>query len=186
MVLLLMPGVWSAAQDSLDARSAGGLVALDIALEAPEVVAGLVLVSPSLFGYVPKEMPGYFEDLMVALRAGDFEGANEVLLSASIMSVPDGRKALVRRMVEENERFWTIPYSLLKLESPSAIERLGEIEAPTLILVGEKDEAAIRAEGDLLERGIAGARLVSIEGGGHLLNLTSPASFREALVGDWR
>ena len=166
---------------SLVALSAGAQVALDVALAAPQRVQHLVLVSPSLSGYVPKEMPPFFADLGTALRARDFDRANEVLLASSIMSVPPEHEDRVRTMVEENERLWTIPYSLVEQASPPAIERLEEVETPTLVLVGENDMEAIRAQSVLLERRLADARRLSFAGGGHLLNLTSPDSFRAAV-----
>ena len=161
--------------------SAGAQVALDVALEAPHRVRRMVLVSPSLFGYMPKEMPPFLADLTASLQAGDFERANEVLLASSIMSVPPEYVERVRTMVEENDRLWTIPFSLVEQNSPPAIERLEEIEAPTLVLVGEDDLEAIRAQSVLLERRLADARRITITGGGHLLNMTSPNAFREAV-----
>ncbi len=86
-------------------------------------------------------------------------------------------------MVEENDRLWTIPYSLVEQASPPAIERLEEIEAPTLVLVGEEDVEAIRDQSVLLERRLADAQRVTITDGGHLLNMTSPDAFREAVSG---
>lgn len=161
--------------------SAGAQVALDVALEAPERVRRLVLVSPSLGGYVPEEMPTFAADLGVALRASDFERANEILLASSLMSVPRRFADLVRSMVADNARLWTIPYSLVEQVMPPAVDRLEEIHAPTLVLVGADDLAAIRAQGTLLARRLANARGVTIAGGGHLLNMTSPDAFRTAV-----
>jgi pimeloyl-ACP methyl ester carboxylesterase len=161
--------------------SAGVQVALDVALEAPQHVRRMVLVSPSLSGYVPEEMPPFFADLSAALRAKDFVRANEVLLASPIMSAPPPFLDLVRTMVEDSTRMWTIPYSLAEHLSPPAIERLEEIQASTLLLVGEKDLEAIRAQSLLLERRLSDARIVTIAGGGHLLNMTSPDNFRKAV-----
>ena len=161
--------------------SAGAQVALDVALAAPHLVARLVLVSPSIAGYVPAEMPAFLAELTASLRAGDLERANEILLASSIMSVPPEHTARVRAMVEDNDRLWTIPYSLVEQPSRPALGRLEEIATPTLILVGENDEDAIRAQGVLLERRMADARRVTVPGGGHLLNLTSAEAFRETL-----
>lgn len=166
---------------SLIGLSAGAQVALDVALEAPHRVRRMVLVSPSLSGYTPKEMPPFLADLSAALRVRDFERANEVLLASSIMSVPPRFVDLVRTMVEDNSRLWTIPYSLVEQVSPPAIQRLETIQTPTLVLVGENDLEAIRAQSLLLERRSADARLVTITGGGHLLNMTSPDAFRAAV-----
>lgn len=166
---------------SLIGLSAGAQVAMDVALKDPQRVRQLVLVSPSLNGYTPEEIPPFFADLIAALRASDFERANEVLLDSSIMSVPPMFADNVRKMVEENSRLWTIPYSLVEQVSPPAIQRLETIQTSTLILVGEKDLDAVRAQGSLLERRLAVAQLVTIGNGGHLLNMTSPEAFRETI-----
>jgi pimeloyl-ACP methyl ester carboxylesterase len=166
---------------SLVGLSAGAQVALDVALEAPDRVRSMILVSPSLAGYMPEQMPPFFADLSAALQAGDYEAANEVLLASPIMAVPPEFADTVRTMVEDNTRLWTLPYSLVEQLSPPAIERLDAIQAPTLVLTGEDDLAAIRAQGLLLEQRLPDVRLVTIPGGGHLLNMTSPDAFREAV-----
>lgn len=161
--------------------SAGCQVALDFALAHPERTGRLVLASPSVAGVVPSEMPAFFGDLMAALRDGDFAAANEVLLASPILAVPPERASLVRRMVEENERLWTLPRELVEMPETLAIERLAEIPAPTLILVGDADLAAVRETAERLHAGLPSSELATIAGGGHLLNLTSPAAFRGEL-----
>ena len=161
--------------------SAGAQVAVDVALEAPRLVRRMVLVSPSLLGYVPKDMPPFLGELMAALRARDFETAKEVLLASSIMSVPEEDAGRVRLMVKENMRLFTIPYSLVEQVSPPALERLEDIKASALVLVGDNDVEAIRTQGKLLAGRLPNARQVTIRGGGHLLNMTSPDSFRKEL-----
>jgi pimeloyl-ACP methyl ester carboxylesterase len=167
---------------SLIGLSAGAQVALDLALVAPHRVRGLVLVSPSLHGYVPEAMPPFLADLSEALRDGAFERANEVLLASSLMSVPPRFADAVRTMVQDNARLWTIPYSLVEQVQPPAIQRLATVQTPTLILVGENDLEAILAQSRLLAQQLAHVRLVSIPGGGHLLNMTSPEAFRSAVA----
>jgi len=166
---------------SLIGLSSGAQVALDVALVAPGRVKKLVLVSPSLSGYVPKEMPNFFGELGAALREQDFDRANEVLLASSIMSVPPAYSELVRTMVTDNTRLWSIPYSLVEQATPPAIERLDSIALPVLILSGGNDLEAIRDQGRLLEQRLANARRLTVTGGGHLLNMTSPNKFRDAL-----
>lgn len=161
--------------------SSAAQVALDVALEAPHRVERMVLVSPSLRGYLPDEMPAFFSDLSAALQAQDFKRANEVLLTSSIMSVPLAFKEHVRTMVEENSRLWTIPFSRVEQVSPPALERLEQIQIPTLVLLGEDDLEAIQAQGQLLEGRLINAGLVEIPGGGHLLNMTSPKAFQKAV-----
>ena len=126
-------------------------------------------------------MPPFFADLSAALRVEDFERANEVLLASSIMSVPPPFVDLVRTMVKDNTRLWTIPFSLVEPIAPPAIERLEEIQTPTLILAGEEDLEVIHTQSRMLERRLTNARRVTIAGGGHLLNMTSPDAFRKAV-----
>lgn len=161
--------------------SAGTQVALDVALTAPELVERMVLVSPSISGYVPEKMPQFLVELMGFLREGTFDEANEVLLASPIMSVPPEKKENVREMVEANERLWSIPYKLVEQPPLSAFKHLEEIRIPTLVLIGENDLEAIHVQGELLKNRMPDSRMISISGGGHLLNLTSPRLFREAL-----
>ena len=49
------------------------------------------------------------------------------------------------------------------------------------LLIGDKDEFQ-REAAELLAARIPGARIVRIAGGGHLLNLTSPAEFQSAVA----
>lgn len=166
-------------QVSLIGLSAGVQVALDVALNAPNRVRRMIMVSPSLTGYVPEERPPFFSDLSDALQDRDFDRANEVLLASPMMSVPPKFEQRVRTMVEDNSRLWTIPRSLIEQPSPPAIERLNEIRAPVLILVGTNDLDMIHTQGRLLDRRLENGRLVTVPGGGHLLNMSSPDSFRE-------
>jgi len=76
---------------------------------------------------------------------------------------------------------WTLPFALIEQLSPPALERLTTIQTPTLVLVGENDLAAIREQSLLLEQKFVEARRIVIAGGGHLLNMTSPNAFGDAL-----
>jgi pimeloyl-ACP methyl ester carboxylesterase len=103
--------------------------------------------------------------------------AGEVLLGSSVFAVPRESQALVRQMVMENDRPWSIPRdAVLQVERP-AIDRLHELTVPTLVMLGELDLFQ-REEAELLAQRVAAAHLVVIPRGGHLLNLTSPAGFR--------
>lgn len=60
--------------------------------------------------------------------------------------------------------------------------RLGEVRAPTLILVGDLFGRMARSMAEESARGIAGARLVVLPGGGDPSNLLVPEAFdREVL-----
>ncbi len=140
----------------------------------------MVLAGPAISGYVAKDRPPFVADLTAALQARDFKKAGEVLLSTPTFAAPPELQALVRQMVMENDRLWTVPRTLLRMPAKPAIDRLAEVGIPTLVLIGEKDEAQ-REQADMLAARVPGARLVVVPGGGHLLNLTSPGEFRAAV-----
>lgn len=162
--------------------SSGAQVALDTALTAPERVNRLILVSPSLTGYVPEQMADFFTPLTDALLVGDFAQANQILLDSPVMAVPESHQPLVETMVEDNTRLWTIDFSLLRTASPPAIQRLPAVSQPSLILVGTEDLDAVHAQGTLLNESIEDSALVLVEDGGHLLNLTSPEAFQTEIM----
>jgi 3-oxoadipate enol-lactonase len=174
--------------DELDIRkatliglSAGSTIAIDAALAAPARFERLVLAGPSIGGFVPKERPPFTGDLIAALQARDYKKAGEVLLATPVFAAPPESQALVRQMVMENDRLWTIPRELMKAPAKRAIDHLEELHVPTLVLIGEQDTAQ-REQADLLGTRVPGARLVVVPGGGHLLNLTSPKEFRDAVT----
>jgi pimeloyl-ACP methyl ester carboxylesterase len=163
--------------------SAGSTIALDATLHAPDRITRLVLAAPAIGGYASKERPAFFTPLVAALEARDYVNAAEVMLASPLFQVPDGARALVRSMVTENDRLWTVPRELMKGPERPAAERLEEIRTPALVLVGEHDLAAQREQAEVLGRRIPGARVMVVAGGGHMLNLTSAAPFRDAVSG---
>jgi 3-oxoadipate enol-lactonase len=64
---------------------------------------------------------------------------------------------------------------------PDRSSLLALIEVPTLVVVGQEDALTPPAESLRMRDGIAGARLVTISGAGHLSNLERPRAFNEAL-----
>ena len=167
-------------QATLIGLSAGSTIALDAALDHPDRVERIVLAGPAPAGYVPKTPLPFVGDLIAALKAGDYTKIPDILLATSVFAAPPQSQALVRQMVTDNDRMWTIDRSLVQFPKP-ALDRLASVRVPTLVLVGEKDEFQ-REPAEILAQRIPGAQMVRIPGGGHLLNLTSPAEFQAAVV----
>ena len=76
-------------------------------------------------------------------------------------------------------RAFALPVECLPTHDVRA--RLGEIAAPTLVLVGEHDEETPLAYAEALASGIRGARLQIIPGAGHISNLEAPEAVNAAL-----
>jgi 3-oxoadipate enol-lactonase len=60
-------------------------------------------------------------------------------------------------------------------------ERVGEIEAPTLVIVGADDPVTAPSDVELLVGGIPAARLVVLDGTAHLANVERPDAFAAAV-----
>jgi pimeloyl-ACP methyl ester carboxylesterase len=59
---------------------------------------------------------------------------------------------------------------------PNLVDRLGEIDVPTLVLVGERDEAFLRAS-EVMTAKLPRARRAVLEGAGHVLHADRPEAF---------
>ena len=169
------------AKATLIGLSAGSAIALDAASEIPDRVERIVPSGPAPSGYVPKTPLPFTADLIAALKAADYKKVTEVLLATPVFAAPPAMQPLVRQMVTENDRMWTIRRELMKGPPQPAMPRLESVRVPTLVLIGERDEYQ-REPAELLAARIPGARIVRVPGGGHLLNLTSPKEFQSAVA----
>jgi 3-oxoadipate enol-lactonase len=203
---LLEPGKFAAARDALELMdrhgfertavvgvSLGGRVALEIALAAPERMTALVLVGSGLPGHAwSDEMKAAWEEEEAAIRAGDLERAVDVSLRTWVAGPGRGLEdvdAEVRARVAEMQRrayeLW-IPFEdevEEELLVEDVAERLGEIQAPTLVLVGKEDVPDIQAIADRLAREIPGAKRATIPDTAHAPSMERPEEFDELVLG---
>ena len=163
--------------------SMGGRIAIDFALAYPESVRSLVLLDSGLGGYRwSAEVRQYFGALFAAARARGVEAARALWLKApgheTIAEHPPAA-VLFRRMVADYSGwFWLNEDPGIEL-APPACARLEEIAAPTLVLVGERDNADCREIADELARRIPGADKKVLPGIGHMSNLEAPRKVNE-------
>lgn len=152
--------------------SAGGGTGIDLALAAPHRVASLTLVCAGLSGW---EWPSIAEQEVraEAYRRGDVDAiaASEKRQWAP-MSEP-GWDDLPSRMIDDL-RPLALRADHEELEEPSAVGRLGEITAPTLVVTGDRDDPTIGDIADALFTGIRGARRVELGPADHALPLRVP------------
>ena len=66
-------------------------------------------------------------------------------------------------------------------DRPDATPRLNEINAPTLIIVGEQDALTLPSDSHIMRDAIHDAQLVTIPNAAHLANLEQPAAFNRAI-----
>jgi 3-oxoadipate enol-lactonase len=164
--------------------SAGSTLAIDFAIAFPNRVARLVLSSPGLNGHVPSQPLAWTQPVFKAAGAGDAEGAARLWADTPIMALRNDLSAApaVRELVMSNVRLWTFRTNPAQPLTPPAIGRLAEVKSPTLVILGDQDLSHIKEVAGLLVKGIAGARLVTIAGAGHITNFDAPDAFNQAVA----
>ena len=166
--------------------SFGGGVALDFALTYPEVVRKLILIAPGLSTWKDEIAPALGEISKVAKREGVAK-AIELILADPSMPTEEQEEARQKmsQILSENTHLFDSSFAYVRLMEPGnppANERLVEIGSPTLLVVGERDHAAIHENVDMLQRGIRGAKKVLIMGAGHMINLEKPNELNRVVL----
>jgi len=164
--------------------SMGAGTALRFALDHPERVAGLVLAAfPPGTG-----AEGGFSSVALAFadaieREGlDAAGARFVWGPSSGLD-PEAARLVRQGFLEHPPHGLALTLRGVIRVQPTVAAlrpRLAALRLPALVVVGEDDRMALAPSRDLAAA-IPGARLVVIEGAGHVVNLARPAAFNEAL-----
>jgi len=174
--------------------SYGAGVAVEVALTRPEQVKSLLLSAPggSLIGEVTPDLRAFFDAERAALAKDDLDGAVEANLAWWVdgpqrgtgdvePAVRDLVRQMQRRAFEVTAEWDDLGENEL---DPPALDRLGEIRVPTLVLVGALDLEAIIDAARRVADGIIGARRVDWPDTAHLPSLERPDEFL-ALLRDW-
>ena len=155
---------------SLVGSSLGARVAFDFAIAHPERTKAIVSADGVPSGFQFNRPPG-------AKRGPDPRQYQRTLASLS----PE-RQAWLKAIVADYSR-WHRQNPDPRVEvDPPAIQRLHDIEAPTLVIVGSDDMDDFHKAADLLAMGIARSRRHVIEGVGHLPNLEAPEEFNRVVL----
>jgi pimeloyl-ACP methyl ester carboxylesterase len=140
--------------------SMGGTAIIGFALEYPKMVNSLILVSSGLSGYeFTGEPPKRFDELIAARERGDFARVAELEIQLWVdggSRTPDQVDPLVRERVREMLLCRARERVAEQQLEPAAVGRLAELDVPTLIIVGDLDDAIVLAMADLLATNIRG------------------------------
>ena len=164
--------------------SQGAETALDAALAAPDRVDRLVLTGAGMRGWdFRAELNARWQAEVDAWEGGDYDGVAEISMGTWFdgpMRSPADVDPAVRR------RAWEMQRRAVDLENddatpehlePPTSERLGEVRAPTLVMVGELDQPDMRAIAERLAAGIPGAQFALLDGVAHLPPMERAAEF---------
>jgi 3-oxoadipate enol-lactonase len=167
--------------------SRGGHIALDFALEFPERVRSLTVVAGGVGGYEsPAELPSETWTQVEAMEeAKDWEGLTdwETAFWADGPGQSPDRVPEVRRRVHD----WVLTNYRAEKEQgeprpldPPAVERLDELRAPLLVMLGTLDDPGTVDSMRYLAGRVPGARLEEFESA-HMVNLEHPERFNRVL-----
>lgn len=171
--------------------SIGAGVALDFAIERPERVDRLVLVGVTPSGFEAEDDP-FLQDMWQridrAVAAGDLEEAGR--LEARLwVDGPHREEGSAPQWLRDRVIAWSLPINSVtdwgesvQLDPP-AMQRLDEVTAPTLVVIGAEDAELVSAGCRETAAGIADAELVELAGTAHLPNLEVAEAFNRVLAG---
>lgn len=169
--------------------SQGAATSIDVALQAPGRVRSLTLIAPEVTGFTWPALPR-FERLAAAMGRGDAPAlAMEVArLWAPMSFAADGTHDpddhAVRIVLDQAEAFLRGDSQVVR--GPSTMSRIGEITAPTLVVLGDRDLETITQIGESLAAGVTGARRVVLPDADHMVPLRQPERLHELLVSHHR
>ncbi len=180
--------------------SMGGATIIDFALEHPDMVTTLVAVCSGLNGYKYEgPMPEGWDALLVEdeqleklIEQGNKEAAAQLGADLDVRLWVDGMyrasnevDPVVRERVREMA---AITYAHADVEAkhvppePPAINHLGEIRVPTLVVVGTGDLPSILDIANVLATSIPGARKVEMPVVAHVPNMEQPDEFNRIVL----
>jgi len=173
--------------------SQGGGAALYFALNYPQMVDALVLQDTGVEGFRWPRNPKLKKRkaLREIAKTDGLEKAKEVWLQYPLFEVSRKKPEVFGKLREIIKDYPGI--SLLRpapphSESPhkskkkQAIDRLNEIQAPTLVILGELESISMHAVADAMTYGICDAEKVVIPRAGHMANMDEPDAFNTTLL----
>lgn len=172
-------------------QSLGGIVAQDVAIDYPDRVMKLVLVSSGIAGGDDNFVsPALLETLGV--RNGgdqvDFSSLNtgktmRVLIGLSFNKMPY-RMAMqfLSRFFVKPKMFAGLSDQIRAMTGHSTMDRLHLIKAQTLVITGADDKIISPRASEVLAAKIPNARLVMVKGGSHGFNVEMTSRFNREVL----
>lgn len=172
----------------------GGQIALDLAVETPERVNGLVLIGAGPSGFPEMELTAgedwAFDALDAAFEAGDWAALADLEVRLWAIGPTRDERNLDRDFVttayelnRANIRHATENPTPLPLEPP-AYDRVVDIDVPTLVTVGDHDLTSSLVRFEYLSSTIPDARTARFADSAHLPSVEQADDFA-ATLRDW-
>lgn len=161
--------------------SMGGAIALDYAVMYPQDLLSLVLVDSGTGGPPSPHARGFAE----IAKAQGLDAAKAAWLVDGLFLPARRDPDVTRRLEAIVETYsgwhWTTASIEQITPDPPASQRLHDVVAPTLVIVGELDVPRMQDNADVLSK-IPGSRKVVIADAGHMANMEKPAEVNAAIL----
>jgi pimeloyl-ACP methyl ester carboxylesterase len=169
------------AQCDLVGVSMGGAVALNCALDYPERLRRLILISPALVGWHWSEAwRSLWGRIREAAAAGNMEQARELWWNHPLFATTRAHQAASDILRESIFRYsgkqWLRDNEERALPD---LDRLYQLSVPTLLITGQQDVEDFRLMAGLIEGAAPGVTRIDMTGAGHLPQLEYPAQVLE-------
>lgn len=158
--------------------SMGGGTAIELALAQPDRAKSLVLLCPGIPGYAYPEDPAVEARFDEAAAAGDTERLVRLGLEQWGRSGDDPQ---VTELMRTAMRAWENEEHFQQRGTP-VYDRLGELAAPVVLLVGDRDNPGLIASNEAAADRIPGCELIRMKGVDHYPTMRAPQLVADAIL----
>jgi 3-oxoadipate enol-lactonase len=150
--------------------SMGGTAALEFALAEPRRVQSLVLLAPGITGFPQPSEPKLEAEFEALVAAGDEAGLANLVVriwgaAGSSPEVLEQARSAVRAYPSLDEYM---------REGEPVLDRLDQVSAPTVLMVGDKDVPGLVASNEAAAERIPGCELIRMPGVDHYPTFRAP------------